>query len=164
MSVNKNLPHVLVLPEDDANTRLANAFHLEVDVTRLRRMQVLPAAGGWNEVLNRFKSDHVTDMIRYRNRFMVLLIDFDSNEERLNIAQAAIPRNLSERVFVLGALSNPEGLKKVSLGSYETIGFALARDCREDSDTTWGHDLLRHNASELHRLRMHVRPFLFQSV
>lgn len=59
MSPNRHRPHVLVLPEDDANRELANGFHLQIDLTRQRQMQVLPVAGGWNEVLKRFKSEHV---------------------------------------------------------------------------------------------------------
>jgi len=53
MSVNKYLPHVLVLPEDDANRQLANGFQLDVFLAT-RRMQILEEAGGWQEVLNRF--------------------------------------------------------------------------------------------------------------
>jgi hypothetical protein len=64
-------------------------------------------------------------------------------------------------VFILGVWTEPEELR-ANLGSYETIGMALAKDCREDSDTTWGHDLLRNNAGEIARLRERVRPFLFQ--
>ena len=161
MSVNKDRPHVLVLPEDDANHQLANGFLLEVDPTRQRRIQVLPVAGGWSEVLNRFRTDHVNDMARCPHRFMVLLIDFDDDKSRLEAAKGAIPQNLTQRVFVLGALSEPEALKN-AIGSYETIGSALARECREETDTTWGHALLRHNATELDRLRQDVRPFLFQ--
>ncbi len=41
MSVNRHLPHVFVLPEDGANRQLAKGFHLEVDWTRQRQMQVL---------------------------------------------------------------------------------------------------------------------------
>ena len=91
---------------------------------------------------------------------MVLLIDFDGKEDRLEEAKAGIPGHLTDRVFVLGAWTEPEALK-ADLGSYETIGLALAKDCREGTDTTWGHDLLRHNATELDRLRKHVRPILF---
>ncbi len=58
-------------------------------------------------------------------------------------------------------LTEPQGLKRAGLGSYETIGLAMAKDCREDTDTIWRHDLLRHNANELLRLREHVRPILF---
>lgn len=66
-------------------------------------------------------------------------------------------RVLEERLTV-----EPEALRTAGLGSYETIGRELARDCREDTDAIWRHDLLRHNASEVDRLRRHVRPILFQ--
>lgn len=91
---------------------------------------------------------------------MVLLIDLDGDQNRLNRAKAAIPSHLADRVFILGVLTEPEDLK-VDLGIYETIGQAMAEDCREGSDTTWGHDLLRHNESELDRLRRDVLPILF---
>ena len=74
-------------------------------------MQVLPVAGGWNKVLKRFKSEHVMEMDRCPNRFMVLLIDFDGKDDRLETANAAIPEHLADRVFVLGAWSQPKALK-----------------------------------------------------
>ncbi len=37
--VNKYLPHVFVLPEDDANRQLANEFHVQIN--GLRQMQLL---------------------------------------------------------------------------------------------------------------------------
>jgi hypothetical protein len=102
-------------------------------------------------------------MERYPQRFLILLIDFDGRGDRLDNAKAVIPDNLKDRVFVLGVWSEPEALK-THLGSYETIGMAMAEDCREETDTVWGHDLLQHNASEIDRLREHVRPILFQSI
>ncbi len=54
MGVNKNSPHVYVLPEDDANRQLANGFWQGLDWKRQRQMYVLPVAGGWREVLNLF--------------------------------------------------------------------------------------------------------------
>jgi hypothetical protein len=96
MSPNKEKPHVLVLPEDDANTRLATGFHLVVDSTKSRQMQVLPAAGGWNEVLQRFANDEVGGMDKWPKRFMVLLIDFDGREDRLHTVKAEIPARLAE--------------------------------------------------------------------
>ncbi len=160
MSVNDDLPHVLVLPEDRANLRLANGFHLEVPWDRQRQMQVLRVAGGWNGVLSLFKLEHEVEMKRCRYRSMVLLIDFDGEEDRLTKAKAAIPEDLTDRVFVVGAWTEPEALKG-ALGAYEEIGRALAKDCREGTDNIWGHELLKHNASELDRLREHVRPILF---
>jgi len=91
---------------------------------------------------------------------MVLLIDFDGQEDRLDEAMEVIPDDLRERVFVLGALTEPEDLRR-ALGSYEEIGSRLARDCQSDTEETWTHPLLRHNAGELARLRACVRPILF---
>ena len=42
--------------------------------------------------------------IRYAQRFMVLLIDFDGHEDRLTYAKKVIPGHLIDRVFVLGDL------------------------------------------------------------
>lgn len=122
---------------------------------------LLRVAGGWNNVLVRFSENEVSRMRRYTDGFMVLLIDLDGKEERLRDAKAQVPRDLAERVFILGTLSTPEALKKAGLGTYEIIGKAMAQDCRDETTATWGHLLLRHNSSELDRLRTHVRPILF---
>ncbi len=161
MSVNKKREHVFVLPEDRANEQLANGFWQGVDVTKQRQLYVLGVAGGWRNVLNLFKTDHVVEMDRNSHRFMVLIIDFDDRENRLEVAKETIPEHLADRVFILGTRSRPEALKSARLGSYETIGLALAKDCREGTDTTWNHELLRHNTRELDRLRALVRPILF---
>jgi hypothetical protein len=162
MMVNRYLPHVLVLPEDDANRQIANGFVLDLDPSVFTKIQVLEEVGGWVEVLDRFESDHVGGMDRYAGRHMVLLIDFDGNRERLRTAKDRIPERLSGRVFVLGALSEPEALRTAGLGAYETIGREMAKDCREKTEATWGHPLLQHNASEIERLCQHVRSILFQ--
>lgn len=161
MSVNKWLPHVLVLPEDDANRQLANGFLLD-PLLATRRMQILEEAGGWQEVLNRFREEHVPAMDRYPERFMVLLIDFDRQNNRLAEARAVIPEHMQERVFVLGVWTEPEELRQARREPYEEIGLALARDCRDNTSDAWSHELLAHNAGELEGLRNFVRPFLFQ--
>jgi len=162
MSVNRHQPHILVLPEDDANRQLANGFLLD-QFLPIRRIQVLKEAGGWIKVFERFKKDQVVGMNRYPERFMVLLIDFDGHLERLSQAKVEIPNDLTERVFILGALTKPEAFKQAGLGSPEEIGLAMAKDCRERTYTIWNHDLLRHNAAELERLLHLVRPVLFPS-
>jgi hypothetical protein len=95
MSVNKKRPHVLVLPEDDANRQLAKEFHLQISPNRQRQMQVLPVARGWIRVLELFQSVHVAEMDRYPQRFMILLIDFDGLDERLTEAKAQIPPHVA---------------------------------------------------------------------
>lgn len=47
--VNRNLPHVPVLPEDDANRQMVNGFLVELSVPR--QIQRLEEAGGWRKVL-----------------------------------------------------------------------------------------------------------------
>ena len=106
MSCNKYLPHVLVLPEDDDNLQLANEFHLQIN--QLRQMQLLPVAEGWVNVLDLFENVHVKEMERCPHRFMILLIDFDGDGNRLQVAKARIPQALLDRVFVLGVWSEPE--------------------------------------------------------
>ncbi len=158
--VNRHQPHLLVIPEDDANRQIANGFVLGFYV-RDRNIQVLPVAGGWREVLKRFKSEHAGEMERFPERLVVLLIDFDGNDNRLSEVKRDIPADLLARVFILGAWTEPEQFKKRGLGSYETIGKKMALDCRDNTNHIWGDDLLRHNAGELDRLRERVRPILF---
>jgi len=162
MSVNKHRPHVLVLPEDDADRQLANGFHLALGSPR--QIQVLPEIGGWGKVLDRFNSDHVRDMSGLPHRSVVLVIDFDGDLSRLEKAKESIPVELADRVFVIGVLSEPEVLKADLCCSLEAIGVAMASDCREGTSTTWGHPLLQHNAGEIERLHRRVRPVLFESV
>jgi hypothetical protein len=161
MSVNKYLPHVFVLPEDDANRQVANGFRLEPSL-RDHRIHVLEEAGGWNEVLERFDSIYAAEMDRFPHRLMVLLIDLDGRIDRLESAKTRIPAHLKDRVFILGALNEPEDLRR-ELGTFEDIGLAMAQDCREGTDTVWGHRLSRHNAGEINRLKVHARPILFPS-
>lgn len=111
-----------MLPEDDANRQVANGFVL---VFPTRQIQILPEAGGWAQVRDRFTTEHIAGMERYPHRLMVLLVDFDGNANRLQDIQTGIPGNLRQRVFVLGTLTEPEDLTRVGLGSYETIGRGL---------------------------------------
>ena len=104
-------------------------------------------------MLDVFALEHVDSMRKYTNRYLVLLIDFDGEQDRLARAKERIPDDLVDRVFVLGVWTAPEDLRRTYPGSYETIGRAMAEDCHEETDATWGHALLQHNADEIERLR-----------
>jgi hypothetical protein len=160
MAPNKHQPHILILPEDEADRELANGFRLGLSLFE-RKLQVLAEAGGWARVIDQFEDDQIVGLEKWPTRFMVLLVDFDGNVNRLLQIKSRIPENLQDRVFVLGSLTDPEELKAQLGESLENIGKALAKDCREDSNATWGHALLRHNANELNRMRDNVRPILF---
>jgi hypothetical protein len=157
---NKYLPHLHVLPEDDANRQIANGFGLNIPSPRTLR--VLTEVGGWTRVGECFASDHVSVREKYGSRFMILLVDFDEKLSRLEHVKAKIPKHLQDRVFILGAYGEPEDLRKAGLGTYEEIGAKLADDCRNSTQLAWGHDLLKHNEAELARLRDSVCSFLFR--
>ncbi len=171
MGVNKYQDHVLVLPEDDANRQIANGFIVNSNVNE-PAIQVLPLADGWGKLVDKFKGDHVSKMRRFPKRMMVLLIDFDRQGERLSYVNSQIPEDLQDRVFILGVLSDPEALKRIKkkfesigTGKLEQIGDTLANDCSNDNTNgLWGHDLLKHNKTELDRMIKSVKPFLFNKV
>jgi hypothetical protein len=164
MSINKHRPHVFILPEDDANRQLANGFVL--GVVNDTQVRILSEVGGWVHVCDKFAEEHVEEMRRYPSRFMILLIDFDSDPQRLQRAQQKIPDDLEARVFVVGVRPEPEALRRDGCGSYEAIGRKLAQDCGDESktETLWDHEYLKHNDVELVRLRHAVRGLLFQAL
>jgi hypothetical protein len=160
MSINKYKPHIFVLPEDDASRQIANGF-IQDQYLNARGIQILGPVGGWKEVLDKFREGHVPEMKRYPERRIVLLIDFDQKyEKRLSCIKEISPE-LVDRVFVLGALSEPEDLRRNIGKSFEGIGEALSQDCVRNTREAWGHDLLKHNETELDRMILSVKPFLF---
>ena len=163
MSANKYKPHVTVIPEDDANSALANGFLLH-EAIDLRAIQVLRSEGGWTNVRDIVLSDYVATMKKFPNRHLVLLIDFDGHSDRFAAMTKDVPSDLMGRVFVIGVLSEPEKLLRKQLGSKETIGLNLARECFEQTQNLWNHELLQHNKGELDRMNDCLRPILFPAV
>lgn len=160
MTINKYLPHLLVLPEDDANRQIATGFSLNLNLDS-RRIQVLPPSGGWKAVIAEFETNHISAMRTYTKSRMILLIDFDDRENRLSYVKTKIPDDLKERVFILGVQSEPENLKRDTNKTFEQMGKALAKDCVNNTNDLWGHDLLKHNQAELERTIADIKPFLF---
>lgn len=162
MSSNRYQPHLIVLPEDDANRQIANGFLNNLNLNS-RAIQVLPEARGWQDVVEKFTNDYASTMRKLSQRMIVLLIDFDEDENRLGYIKQQIPSDLTDRVCVLGVLSEPERLRS-SMGhrqSFEGIGEALANDCSDNTDELWKQELLKHNKPELERMVIAVKPFLF---
>jgi len=161
--VNKYVPHVFVLPEDDANSELANGFLLHEELDQ-RAIQILNCVGGWAHVREKFEEDHINAMRRFPLRHMILLVDFDDRANRFQAMIENVPDDLRHRVFVVGVSSEPEDLPRANLGTNETVGYQLAQECFEESRTTWKHELLKHNVPELDRMAQSLRPFLFPNV
>ena len=161
MSVNNERPHVIVLPEDDANRQIANGFLLDPSI-KPRNIRVLQPAGGWGKVLDSFLNDHIAELRRWSQRHLVLLIDFDDHvEERTQQFVNHFPEDVRDRVFLLGTKGEPEPLRKQCGNSLEDIGTALAGECYHEETTLWNHQLLAHNAAERTRLNAKVKSILF---
>ncbi len=160
MSADKDKPHVHVLPEDDANREIAIGFRLRLTGDH-RCFQVLKSAGGWTNVIAAFIKDYIIKLRNNSNIYVILLIDFDQHAERRSDVMASIPGDLRDRVFVIGAWSNPESLSQARPGGFEAIGMKLAEDCSSGSNSTWNHELLTHNAEEIARMTPILKPMLF---
>ncbi len=152
--------HVRVIPEDTKDAAIANGFlqHPNLD---LRAIQILPPAGGWEHARDLFLSDHVKGMRNKPLRYTLLLIDFDNNLDRFQQISDLIPKDIADRVFIIGPLDEPEGLPP-ELGKPEQIGSRLAEECYSGSRTLWNHDHFKHNEAELNRMAASLRPFLFR--
>jgi hypothetical protein len=159
--MNRYTSHIIVLPEDRANEKIANGFsnHLKVNAYAIK---VERPAGGWKKVLAKFSEALIPEMQKFSYCSIVLLIDFDRDQDRLNYVKDQIPAYLLDRVFVIGVLSEPEDLKRESQKNFESIGEALAKDCSDNTNEMWGHALLKHNKSEIDRMTLSVKPFLFK--
>ncbi len=160
MSANKYEPHLVVLPEDDANAALINGFLLFAGLNS-RQIQVLPVAGGWQNALRVFLDEHIPKLRQYNQRRFVLVIDFDNDSNRRDIVLKQIPDEVRDRAFVLGVFSEPEQLRSALNRRFEDIGRTLSQECFENHHKLWAHQLLVHNQTELTRLNQSVRDFLF---
>ena len=162
MSVNRYKPHIIVLPEDRANEEITNGF-IQAPNVDYRAIQVERPARGWTKVVKKKITTQLVPIMRqFKESFTVLLMDFDQNEDRLNLVTSKIPEDLKDRVFVLGVLSEPEYLKRKINKTFEEIGGSLAEDCPDNKNKLWRDDLLRHNEIELDRIIPSVQPFLFK--
>ena len=159
MSVNKYKDHILVLPEDDATRQMAVGFYLKVPDQRL--MQILPFSGGWKNVLESFLLEYQPTMQNLPNRYVVLVIDFDKSENRLQHIKDQIDSNVLARVFILGASLEAEDLRRSVGANLETIGQLLAQDCENQTMNIWGNALFEPLQDEIERAQKILRPIIF---
>lgn len=160
MSANNHRPHLLVLPEDDANRQILVGFR-NYHAVNSRQMPIQNVAGGWLKALDTILEEHVVTMRTYPNRHVLLVIDFDNRLARRDEIVGQIPQDLQERFFVIGCLDEPERLFTSLRTRPEALGELLAADCDQGTSTTWSHEMLSHNTAEIQRLTLKVKPFLF---
>jgi hypothetical protein len=122
----------------------------------------LGEAGGWCSVIDKLEKNHIDGLKRYNDRHLIMLVDFDQNKERRAAFEKSIPKDLKNRVFILGTWKEPEDLRR-ELGDFERIGRNLAEACLEPDiqNNPWNHELLQCNAEELRRMMGIIKPILF---
>lgn len=160
MSANAYRPHLIVLVEDDAARQIVNGFILHPNLNT-RAIQVMRPLGGWRRILDAYREEYLSSMYIFPERRVALIVDCDNDQHRLQRVTGEVPRDLKDRTFVLGVLSNPEDLRRSLNMSFEEIGKSLAQDCSDDTRVIWGHALLIDNEPELRRMIVAVKPFLF---
>ncbi len=161
MAVNKMRPHLVVIPEDEANLQLVNGF-IGYFAVNSRQVGLESPAGGWMPALTLFETDYVSYLRKFQKGNVVVLIDFDGEgDTRRTTCEQKVPDDLKERVFFLGTRDEPEALRREIKLSLESIGESAARDCAQNQTQFWGHDHLTHNLTELSRLLPIAHPILF---
>lgn len=159
--MNKYLPHVYVIPEDDADRQLADGFVLHHHV-KDALIQVVPPAGGWPKVLTTFRDEYIPKLRDYPDAHVIMLIDFDDEvEKRKAVFEEEIPEQFKTRVFVIGSKHTPETLRNELNKGFEQLGTSLADDCDAGTTALWDHEQLNHNDPDRQRLVQAVKPFLF---
>jgi hypothetical protein len=149
VSINRYRPHVLILPEDDANRQIANGFIINSESSQI---QIENNAGGWLNVCSKFLSNYVEGMAKYPGRHVILIVDFDDDADRFDAVRRNIENQYLDRVFILGVKPEPEDLKRALSTSFEAIGKQMAKDCHGGSGGIWDDSRLNHNADELTRM------------
>lgn len=147
-----------MLPEDEATRNIAVGF----SDYATGQMQVLNPSGGWTHVKGEMVKTYVAKLRKYADCHLVLFIDFDDDfPNRLAVFQQEIPADVASRVYVVGALTEAETLKNATKKKLGPIGLELARECEQGKYEMWNHPQVLHNQSEVQRLHVAVKGFLF---
>ncbi len=162
MAVNKYIPHLFVIPEDDANRQMAIGFEKD-DRIRARSLQIVAPAGGWSKALEKLKGEYYRVLESNPNSHVLVIIDCDQDSQRIPCALAKVPGHLQNRVFIIGTLSEPEELRKSLNGTLEMIGESVAQECYDPNQLIWKHDQLQHNSTEVIRLKSVLFPVVFDA-
>jgi hypothetical protein len=161
VSVNVHRPHLIVIPEDKANRDIINGFSEYLEINQ-RQFWVEDLARGWTNGSKRLDELARGHMIKYTHSYAVLVIDFDGQEDRGSKIRLALPKAVRDRIFIIGALSEPESLRDDTGLSYEGLGRQMAKSCSESNFDFWQRQkLLRHNMQEVGRLSESVSKLFF---
>ena len=124
-----------------------------MEMPDVRRLQILPVAGGWRPVIAQFQATQVALMRKFPHRSLILALDLDGDLDRLIEVRELIPEDLRSRVYVLGVRSEPETLQQLKRQSLEAWGADLAKGCHDVPNSPWSNAELAHNLLEIQRMQ-----------
>ena len=156
--MNKYQPHIKVLVEDDAIRQVANGFFLNYNV--VGRIQIMPTLGGWPNVKEEFETIYVTAMRNNLSIYCVLIIDFDEDLDRRTTFNQIIPKDLRDRVILIGAFDEVEDLCREEGKSKENMGKEITRMCSSGGNIC-NINQLKHNKEEVDQYGNKFRELIF---
>lgn len=159
--MNKYKDCLLILPEDRRLSEVVNGY-LITGQRNQRKFQILPYERGWKHVFNRIK-ELKKDLDKYPNLRILLVIDFDKDQNRLNEFTEEIGEKYIERMFILGPYENVEALKRCcKTTSAEQVGKILAQTSPKSNsqDNPWKGEQLSMFSKEIKRFFCAVEPCL----
>ena len=161
MAVNQYIEHLVILLEDEPYRDIVNGVKLSLNINE-SVIDVKNPCGGWPKVFEKLNKD-LPLLNKYRNRNILLLMDFDDNRDdtqtsfakRMNRFEKIVPEEYRNRVFLLGINhKESEDLKKIfQLSNFEKIGKLLIDDCPNGDLSHWENKHLVCNLSELDRMK-----------
>ncbi|MDR2019270.1 MAG: hypothetical protein LBQ14_00715 [Treponema sp.] len=136
MSTNKYRNHLVIYTEDNATSQLAESF-LNNDGFNRYKANVLPPCRGWNDAVESAIRD---TQLGTGLRRVVVLIDLDKQNCRINEIRKKIPPQYADKIFVIGWSGKIENLKSALACSgkgFEKLGEKLAQDCLAGCRGAW---------------------------
>lgn len=161
MSVNNYRPHLKVLCEDKINQDMVRGFVMGIFNVSQRIEIIQDVAGGCHKAKVLLENIWIEKLLKYPTMFLLIIIDFDKDINRITYMRENIPEELKDRVFILGCFDEPEKFKQYArekIGSKkgipsESIGKVLFLECKDDNLELWQSEHLKHNLQEIERLK-----------
>lgn len=145
MSLNSYQPHVVFVSEDKETRKVVTGFLKHYSFSGKKQWKNEPFKDGWMGAA----AFAATILKNCSRAYVVLVIDFDSRENRYERVKELLTEDLLSRTLVLGCLDEVEDLTRAGLGLREELGHKLAEECTDRTWETWQNPLLRHNLAEL---------------
>ena len=129
--MNKNKPHLVIVPEDEAWATLTRGFFM---ARAEGNIKVDRTCGGYNKEMTHFKDKLQPKMASNPNMHVLLLVDFDRKfaSRMTNFTQLVYP-DYNKRAFMVGCKDEIQNLNtEYGGGKLEDLGQTMGNICLGD--------------------------------